>query len=282
MSTPQARGDDPGDMAWPRDEAAEPSATPEAEPLSTRDAEREVKKALADRQPHVAPRRTPGDPSQDPEVQKAEKDARRARQREADPIFVLMVVGAISIGLTPVDATVRYVILWTLLAAAGLFSYTLGSGQRLSQPTINDLTVGLGFGIGAGVTFFILLGAPLASISDRMFAVSGTPEKVIDTWVFMAVVFVQPAADSLFFRGAIQQFRSMILTALLATLWTIVLFFPHMELAGSTGVAATIGLFFAFLNFLYGYVCFRNGLAAAWVCQMIAGALLWFAPRLLF
>jgi hypothetical protein len=36
------------------------------------------------------------------------------------------------------------------------------------------------------------------------------------------------------------------------------------------------------LNFFYGYLRYRNGLAAAWICQIISGAFLWFLPRLIF
>jgi hypothetical protein len=60
------------------------------------------------------------------------------------------------------------------------------------------------------------------------------------------------------------------------------IFYPHMELGGAAGVALSIALFFALLNFLYSYVRFRNGLAAAWSCQIIAGSLIWFVPRLIF
>jgi hypothetical protein len=193
-----------------------------------------------------------------------------------------MVASAISIGLTPVDSITRYTLLWSILGGMGLVAYILGVSQRLSHTSIDDLTAGIGFGLGVGIPLVIVMGGPLESISQRMFDVSDVPVKVMDSWVYMAVIFVQPATDSLFFRGAMQQFRSLILTALLATVWNILLFFPHMDLADAQGVAITIGLFFVFLNFLYGYVRFRNGLAAAWVCQIVGGGMLWFVPRLLF
>lgn len=277
------RGDGEG-MAWPRDDD-EPIAPPAPQvevPPSTREMERKVKQALADRQPHVAPLREIDESEADPILEEEEKAVRRSRQREADPIFVLMVIGAVSIGLSPVDANTRYLILWTFLGAAGLVSYTLGMSQRLNLVNINDLISGVVFGLATGISFLIPLGNALNTISDRMFSVDSTPDKIMDSWVFMAVVFVQPAAETLFFRGAMQQFRNMAITAALATLWTSLLFFPHMELANALSVALTLGVFFIFLNFLYSYVRFRNGLAAAWICQMIAGGFLWFIPRLLF
>jgi hypothetical protein len=55
-----------------------------------------------------------------------------------------------------------------------------------------------------------------------------------------------------------------------------------MELDDATGVAITLTIFLGVLNFFYSYLRFRNGLAAAWICQLVSGGLLWFAPRLLF
>ncbi len=298
----RGRNGDSEDMAWPKGESDDDSIEekPDAEPVSTREAEKIVKKALENRQPHVVPRRAKidDDDEEDDDIDddetaedttddekpkpKPKQLSRRQLQREADPIFFLMVASAISIGLTPVDAMTRYVILWSILGGMGLVAYILGASQRLSQASMDDLTAGIGFGLGVGIPLVIVMGTPLESISQRMFDLDGVPSKVMDSWVYMAIIFVQPASDSLFFRGAMQQFRSLILTALLATAWNILLFFPHMELANVQGVAITIGLFFAFLNFLYGYVRFRNGLAAAWVCQIVGGGMLWFVPRLLF
>lgn len=290
------------EMAWPKGESDDDSLEERpAEPVSTREAENIVKKALENRSPHVFPRRAKEEEVEDEDIEPEDEEAvvettsdeekpqpkpqstrRRQLQREADPIFFLMVASAVSIGLTPVDAMTRYMILWSVLGGMGLVAYILGASQRLSQTSIDDLTAGIGFGLGVGIPLIIVMGGPLESISQRMFDVNGVPAKVMDSWVYMAIIFVQPAADSLFFRGAMQQFRSLILTALLATAWNILLFFPHMSLTDVQGVAVTIGLFFAFLNFMYGYVRFRNGLAAAWVCQIVGGGMLWFIPRLLF
>ncbi|NDJ85068.1 MAG: hypothetical protein GYB66_04200 [Chloroflexi bacterium] len=284
--TRRQHNDGPEDMAWPRDEDSDDEATaaPELADVSTQDVEDQVHKALEDRQPHVKRPQPPDLDSESPEdaYDTASQSALRRLQNEADPLFVLLVFGAISIGLTPVDAVVRYVVLWSLLGGAGLFAYTLGTGQRISQTTIDDMISGLGFGLGVGVPFIILLGSPLETISSRMFDVDDVPAIVMDTWVFMAVIFVQPASDTLFFRGALQQVRNLIVVAILATFWMVLLYFPHMQLGEATGVALMIGLLFAFLNFLYGYIRFRNGLAAAWVCQIVSGGFLWFVPRLLF
>lgn len=300
MSTRHPQEDGSEEMAWPRAKDADTAPT-EAEHDSPEEKDTsahspDLENALRGRTPHARP--LGDDEDEDPEggdegiseeqqERLAELEAARIErfhlQREADPILVLMGLGAVSIGLTPVDAVVRYVILWVLISAAGLVAYTLGRQiEENQQTTLEDLMSGLGFGLGVGVPLLIVLGTPLASVSARMFDIPGVPQRLMDTWVFMAVVFVQPTADSLFFRGAMQQFRSFFLTALLATGWMIVLFFPHMNLRDFMGLAITIGSFFAFLNFLYSYVRFRNGLVASWLCQIVSGSLIWFFPRLLF
>ncbi len=276
--------DEPEDMAWPREESEGHNTTPTIDKTSTRDVEQHVQKVLKDREPHVTPKQSDEgietkDETEDSDIPKR---TRPYVQRDADPLFVLMVLAAISIGLTPMDAVLRYVILWSLLGGAGIIATTLGTIQHIRQTTPDDLLAGIGFGLGVGIPFLIILGAPLKQISERMFDVDDTPRMVMDTWVFMAVIFVQPATDSLFFRGAVQEVRNLFLTAILATAWTVVLFFPHMRLQDVTGVAMSIGLFFTLLSFLYSYVRFRNGLAAAWLCQVVVGGLLWFFSRLIF
>ena len=59
------------------------------------------------------------------------------------------------------------------------------------------------------------------------------------------------------------------------------LFFPALDLAGSPAVAVVYGAALILLNFLYGYVNFRHGLAASLVCQMTAGSLLLLFPLIL-
>lgn len=291
MSSRRPPDDLPSDeMAWPRPDDADPPAQPESDDSSA-EPDPVIQEVLRERSPQARP--LIPDPEEEAAeeaeiaAQKAaefevERQERYQMQREADPIIALMVVGAISVGITPFDALVRYVVLWALLGMAGLVAYVLGSSQRIAQTSVNDLLAGLTFGGWIGVPLMIVLGTPLAQISDRMFDAGDASTTVINTWIFMAMVFVQPAADTLFFRGAMQQFRSLLATTFFATIWTLLLFFPHMQLQNASGVAVTLAVFFSFLNFLYSYVRVRNGLAAAWVCQIVTGTLLWFMPRILF
>ncbi|MBI5930465.1 MAG: CPBP family intramembrane metalloprotease [Chloroflexi bacterium] len=203
-------------------------------------------------------------------------------QREVDPVFAYMVIMALSVGLSPVDASIRYVVLWAALGGAGLITYILGTSQRLSDTSVENLRTGFLFGLAIGIPFIILFGSALQTVSDRMFNEHHVPANIMNTWVFMAVCFVMPAADSLFFRGAMQELRGPLVSGILATIWSIVLFFPHMELGNASGIAVVVAIVFTLLNFLYGYLRYRNGLAAAWICQIVSGLCLWFLPRLIF
>jgi hypothetical protein len=55
-----------------------------------------------------------------------------------------------------------------------------------------------------------------------------------------------------------------------------------MELAGRETIGVIMLIVFSLLNFMYSYVRFRNGLAAAWLSQVVSYTLLWYFPRLLF
>ena len=206
----------------------------------------------------------------------------RAAHREADPIFAYLLLISLAIGLAPLDAMVRYAIVWTLMSVMGAVAYLLGGGKGMREASLDDLVWGIAFGFVSSSPFLLVFGSALGTVTERMFDVADTPAKVMDTWVFMAVAFVIPLSETLFFRGGLQTVRSLPLTTLLATVWSAVLFFPHMELAGREAIGGIMLIVFSLLNFMYSYVRFRNGLAAAWLSQVVSYTLLWFFPRLLF
>jgi hypothetical protein len=206
----------------------------------------------------------------------------RAAHRQADPIVIYLLLISLAIGLAPLEPLARYMILWTLMAILGAVAYFLGELEAMRDSQLEDLLWGLAFGLVSSFPFLLVLGSALARVSVRMFDEAGIPALVMDSWVFMAVVFVIPLSESLFFRGGMQSVRSLFLTALLGTLWSAVMFFPHMELAGQAVIPAILLIVFGLLNFLYSYVKLRNGLAAAWLCQISSYSLLWFFPRLFF
>lgn len=206
----------------------------------------------------------------------------RAAHREVDPIFAYLIILSLAIGISPLDALVRYVILWTLMGGLGTIAYLLGGVERMREAKIDDLLWGVTFGFLSSFPFLVVFGSALETVSRRMFDAEAVSARVMDTWVFMAVAFVLPFCETLFFRGGMQSVRSILLTTILATFWSAVMFFPNMELAGREVIGVILLIVFSLLNFLYSYVKFRNGLAGAWLCQVTSYTLLWFFPRLLF
>lgn len=271
-------------MAWRRDDESEDNFAEIEEPL---DVDAAVQAIMEGRAPHV---KMPEPLAEEFEEYDAEIEEEpqaiyrgpRIDTPEFDPIFALMVVGAIGLGTLPFSPSVRYVVLWTLLGSMGLLGYSLGNSARLSDTSPRDIRLGVGLGLAIGLPFMIILGASLQTVSARIFDVTDVPSDIMNTWVAMAVIFVVPAVETLYFRGVVQQIHNMVFTTVLATIWSMLIFYPHMQLGGALGVALSIALFFALLNFLYSYVRLRSGLAAAWSCQIVAGGLIWFVPRLLF
>ncbi|MFP4322519.1 MAG: hypothetical protein ACLFTK_08700 [Anaerolineales bacterium] len=230
--------------------------------------------------PPIAARPGPVDelpPEEDPYPERP-----RAAHREVDPLVAYLVILAIAIGISPLEAPVRYVLLWVVMGGLGAVAYLLGGVQRMADAQLDDLVWGAMFGLFSSFPFLVVFGSALETVSVRMFNEPDIPAAVMDTWVLMAVAFVLPLCESLFFRGGMQDVRSVLLTAVLATVWSVILFFPHMELAGREAIGGILVIVFALLNFMYSYVRFRNGLAAAWLTQVISYVLLWFVPRLIF
>jgi hypothetical protein len=68
------------------------------------------------------------------------------------------------------------------------------------------------------------------------------------------------------------------MVGLMASAWSIVLYLPMLDVVNFPLVAVVICLVLVMLNVMYGYVRNRNGLAAAWVCQVVANVLVLFLP----
>jgi len=206
--------------------------------------------------------------------------ARHTRQ-DLDPVFGYVMAMALSVGLTPVQANLRYVLLWTFLAAMGGMSFLLGSGIRMKVTDPGDLLWGIGLGIFTGGALVLVGFDALATASERLFSAGHSDSELFDTWVFQATIFVMPIAESLFFRGAMQRVHPIPVVAVLASLWSVLLFFPNLGLGKTPAVGLVFGTALVLLNFLYSYVNWRHGLAASFFCQISAGALLLLVPTLI-
>jgi hypothetical protein len=168
------------------------------------------------------------------------------------------------------------------MGSVAVMGYLLGSVEQAGEAKVEDVLWGLILGFLSSFPFLLVFGTALKTVSERMFDVPNTPPQIMDTWVFMAVAFIMPATETLFFRGAIQGVRGLFFTAVLATIWLGVLFFPYMSLGGREAIAVILVMVFGLLNFMFSYMRHRNGLVGAWLCQIISYTLLWFFPRLLF
>lgn len=203
----------------------------------------------------------------------------RYRSSNGDPIFGFLLALALSIGLTPMlpfNADLRYTVAWGALAGVGVLSWLLGSADRIGQEEPENLVWGVVFGLLVGAPFLLFGAGVLARTSRLIF-----PEMEAGT-VLAFVIFVIPLAETLFFRSVMQRNLEFYISGALSGVWSIILFFPVMweEVLTGPAVAVVIGIIFLTINMLFAYVRERNGLAAAWVCQIVTLLLLIFVPFL--
>jgi hypothetical protein len=208
----------------------------------------------------------------------SEERTPRSTRQDLDPVFGYILAMALSIGLTPVQANMRLVLLWTFIALMGGMAFLLGSGIRIKVTDPGDLVWGLVFGVLTGGALLLVGTDTLNVAAERVFGAGQEDDELLNTWVFQATVFVMPLSETLFFRGAMQRVHGIPVVALLSSAWSMLLFFPELDLADTPMVGMVIGTALVLLNFLYSYVNARNGLAASFFCQVIAGSLLLLVP----
>lgn len=193
-----------------------------------------------------------------------------------DPFFGLLLSGAISLGLAPLidngEFDLRFTIVWGMLAGFGILSWLLGNAERIEQEHPEDLAWGIGFGL--------LLGLPLlAFTSNTLIEASELLFRDLRAGATLAyLVFVMPLAETLFFRGILQKHQRFWETALYCTIWQVILFFPLINVEF---YPIFVGVILLMANMMYGYVKTRNGLAAAWLCQITINLILIFVPRIM-
>ncbi len=207
-----------------------------------------------------------------------DEHATRSMRQDLDPVFGYILAMALSVGLTPIPASTRYVLLWTFMAAMGGMAFLLGSGIRLKVTDPGDLLWGIGLGIFTGGAMMLVGSDTLKTASERLFGAGGA---LTDSWVFQATIFVMPVAEALFFRGAMQRVHPIPVVAIMASIWSMLMFFPNLGLGEAPVVGVVFGTALVLLNFLYSYVNWRHGLAASFFCQICAGTLLLLVPRLI-
>lgn len=190
-----------------------------------------------------------------------------------DPLFGLLLSGAISVGLAPLigngDFDLRYTVVWGMLAGFGVLSWLLGNIERIEQEYPDDLGWGIGFGLLLAIPLLAFTNNTLIEASQLLFRDLGTGV------VLAYLVFVMPLAETLFFRGVLQKQQRFWETAIYCTIWQLIFFFP---LVNVEFFPIFVGVILLMANIMYGYVKSRNGLAAAWLCQITINLILIFVP----
>lgn len=196
-----------------------------------------------------------------------------------DPAFGLLLAGAVAIGLTPMlpaNADLRYTLSWGVLAVIGVMAWLFGNSQRIGQERLENVGWGIGFALLVGGPFTVFGWDVLGRAVPLAF-----PGLAAGT-LLAYLVFVMPLAETLFFRGVFQETLDFWVVGIMAGVWGLILFFPVMwgeiQQNPAVGLIFAIGLFA--MSMLYSYVRERNGLAAAWVCQIAMNLIMIFLPAI--
>jgi hypothetical protein len=197
------------------------------------------------------------------------------RSASSDPTFGYLVALALAVGLTALPADqfeLRYTLIWGIMAGFGVLSWLLGNSARIGQETPENLAWGVVFGLIIATPLLAVGGSLLNTTVTLLF--DGMSAGTLLTYV----LFVMPLAETLFFRGLMQQTRAFWLVGLLSAVWGGVVFFPRLDIGTYPAIAGIIALALVMMNLTYSYVKQRNGLAAAWLCQIVVNLVLLFFP----
>lgn len=192
-----------------------------------------------------------------------------------DPTFGYLIALALAVGLMALPAEhrdLRYSILWMIPAGFGVLAWLLGNGPRIQEETPENLAWGIAFALIIATPLLAVGGSTLTATVHRLF-LGLSPGALL-----AYLVFVMPLSETLFFRGILQEERAFWLVGLMSSLWSAVLFFPQLDVATYPAIVTVIGVALVMMNLTYSYVRQRNGLAAAWVCQITVNLVLMFVP----
>ncbi len=218
-------------------------------------------------------------------VEAPEREPVQYRGTGSDPTFGYLLAVALSVGLLPLiprSADLRYTLVWGLLALFGVVSWLFGTTTRIEREKVENLAWGVVFGLIVAAPLLLVGGSTLTTTVHLMFQTGiGADIHLLPSGAVLAyLVFVMPLAETLFFRGLMQQNRSFWLVGMLSSIFSVVLFIPMLEVAAYPVVAFIISTALIMINLIYAYVRQRNGLAAAWVCQIVVNLVLLFLPYL--
>ena len=203
-----------------------------------------------------------------------------ARGPASDPVFGFMIAAALSIGLIPLlpdNAALRYTLAWGALSGVSVLTWLLGHMDRIGSERPENLGWGVLYGLMLGIPFMVVLRqAILKPATAELFQGMSAGS------LLAFLVFVMPMSETLFFRGLLQRQLPFWIVGILATVWNLVLFFPVMWQTVTQLFAVTFVLVIVLLlmNMTFVYVRERNGLAASWMCQIVANLIILYIPFL--
>jgi len=230
---------------------------------------------------------TPASPYIEPEAQAEraaeEPEAEPGRITRSDPSFGFIVAVALSVGLMPLvpdNTDIRYIAVWGVLTLFGVSAWLFGRASRIEQELPENLGWGVAFGVLIGTPLLAVGAEPLSTTAHLLFraAIDGAVRPLSSGSVLALLVFVQPLAETLFFRGLAQDHRPFWFVGGIATLWSVLLYFPLLDVGRFPLVGVVIAVALLMMNLVYSYVRRRNGLAAAWLCQIVLNFILLFIP----
>jgi hypothetical protein len=233
-------------------------------------------------QPSVPPTAAGYEPEPPEEDDSEEYEPARARGG-SDPTFGYLLALALSFGLLPLipnNADMRYTLVWAALGLFGVLAWLFGNTQRIGRDSVENVAYGAIVGVIVAAPLLVVGGNTITSAVERMFmtGIGGSIVPLPPGTVLAYLVFVMPMSETLFFRGLMQQSRSVWVVGGLSSLWSVLLFVPMMDVSRFPVVAVIISVVLVVVNMVYSYVCQRSGLAAAWVCQIVVNLVLLFLP----
>ncbi len=208
----------------------------------------------------------------------AAAESRRAveyRGASNDPIFgylIAIAVGFGSVPLLPDAADLRYTLTWGLLAGFGVLAWLFGRTDRVGEEPPVNIAWGVVFGALVGVPVYLFGGGVLQRTVELMF--SGMTGGAVLAYL----IFVMPLGETLFFRGIMWERFDPWTVAGQSSCWSLVLFFPPLNVFRFPAVAIFIGTAMVIVNVVYSYVRRRNGIAAAWICQIVVNLIVIYIP----
>lgn len=215
-----------------------------------------------------------------------EREPVQYRGTGSDPMFGYLIALALNFGLLPLipdNADLRYTLVWGLLGLFGVLAWLFGTTTRIGREKLENLVWGGVFGLIVAAPLLFVGGSTLTTAVQRLFmtGIGGQIGSLPPGAVLAYLVFVMPLSESLFFRGYMQQNRPFPLVSALSSVWSLLLFIPMLDVARFPLVAVIVGIVLTLVNLVYGYVRQRNGLAAAWVCQIVVNLLLLGLPYMI-